>query len=110
MAYREGELWVAVCLDLCLGAQDTTPHGAQKKLAAQIRDYVSDAINDEAYGNQLLARKAPVSLWVRYYYYKLRLWLKNKGGFKPARKVGKIGHGKHSSIVFEQDPLDCCPA
>lgn len=110
MAYQEGGLWVAVCLDLCLGAQDSSLHNAKAKLAAQIREYIIDAVQDERYGHQLLKRKAPVSLWIRYYICSFLLKLKGSHALKSKQKVGRVGHGRHGSVVFEQDTRDCCPA
>lgn len=68
-AVREGGVWSAMCIDLCLAAQADTYEEARRKLHAQIGEYVYDALcgDDRAYADQLLTRKSPLS--VRLYYY-----------------------------------------
>lgn len=62
--------WTLVCVDLCLSAQASTVEKAKKKLEAQIKDYLFDALvgEDKQYANQLLNRKAPISLRAKYHY------------------------------------------
>lgn len=59
---------VAVCLDFNLAAQGENQRDAREKLEAMIHSYVDEAMTtDREYAEQLLARKAPLSLWLRYY-------------------------------------------
>lgn len=63
--------WQVFCLDLDLAAQGDTLDEAKQKLESQISEYVFDALagEDQAYSDQLLSRRAPLRLWVRYYWY-----------------------------------------
>lgn len=72
-AKKEDDQWSAVCLDLCLAAQADSFEDARKKLEAHIIEYVHDALagEDHEYADQLLNRKAPLSQWLEYYWYKL---------------------------------------
>jgi hypothetical protein len=73
-AEKENELWIAVCIDFCLATQGDSFHDAKNKLEHQITDYVHDALigDDSEFGAQLLARKAPLHFWLRYYWLKLK--------------------------------------
>ena len=64
---KEGNLWVAVCIDFCLATQGESPEEAKQKLEEQIVFYVEEALEDKVYGNQLLNRKAPLSNFLVYY-------------------------------------------
>ncbi|WP_282296217.1 hypothetical protein [Stenotrophomonas sp. PS02289] len=74
-AERDGQLWVAYCLDLSLAAQGDTLEEVKGKLDEQIREYVSDALvgPDRAHAPYLLSRSAPASLWLHYLWVKLRI-------------------------------------
>jgi len=72
MVYKEGGLWVAVCLDLCLAAQDYSSDAAVNKLNAQINDYVSDGGINHNHECDVKTRRTPFTLWVRYAYIKLQ--------------------------------------
>jgi hypothetical protein len=74
MAYMEDGLYVAVCIDLSLAAQANTLDGAQKKLELQIKDYIQEACEDAAYTEQLLSRKAPFSLILKYHLLSLEIF------------------------------------
>lgn len=68
------DLWVAVCIDLCLAAQGETCQEARSRLDAQIDTYVEDAFTvDRAYFHQLIPRKAPLRQRVKYYLIHLHL-------------------------------------
>lgn len=71
---RNGQ-WQVFCLDLDLAAQGETLDEAKGKLESQINEYVFDALagEDQAYADQLLSRRAPLGLWVRYYWYGILL-------------------------------------
>ena len=79
--------WSDVCLDLCLAAQGDSFEEARKKLEEQIAEYVYDAVagEDREYAADLLSRKAPLSQWLEYYWYKLinRLTHRKDGPHKP---------------------------
>lgn len=65
----EGQ-WVAVCLDFCLAAQADTFEEARALLDAQINSYLRDALEgvDREHADYLLSRRAPTSMWIKYYY------------------------------------------
>lgn len=67
---EEGE-WVAVCLDFCLATQGSSLDEVKHKLEEQIAFYVDEALQDQEYGNQLLARRAPITQWLEYYFIRL---------------------------------------
>lgn len=67
-AKREGDQWVAVCLDLCLAAQHDTLEGVKERLEEQIIDYVEEAMTvDHASAGMLLSRKAPLLQRIEYH-------------------------------------------
>jgi len=68
-AQLEGDQWVAVCIDFNLAAQANSFEEARKKLHHQVLWYVYDAVagDDQAHGVDLLQRKAPVALVLRYH-------------------------------------------
>lgn len=73
MARREGDVFVAVCLDLTLAAQGATLHEARSRLHAQIADYVKEAFTiDREHTVELLTRKAPLLHRFHYHLCKLR--------------------------------------
>lgn len=82
-AERQGEQWVALCLDLTLAAQAETFDDARAKLEAMIVEYVYDAVagEDKAHAAELLSRKAPLPYWLKYWYYRAR------------ERVGAARHG-----------------
>lgn len=64
IARRDGDVYVALCLDFTLAAQGSTLEEARDKLHAQIASYVRDAFGvDRQHAAELLTRKAP--LWHR---------------------------------------------
>lgn len=67
MAKREGNVWVAFCLDFSLAAQGDSLLEAKQKLAEQIVYYVDEALEDKEFGSQLLRRRAPFTQWIEYY-------------------------------------------
>lgn len=69
MAYKQDGVFVAICLDLSLAAQADTLHEAKDKLEEQIHSFVEEAIAEPQYAKALLLeRKAPLSLWLKYWY------------------------------------------
>ncbi len=67
-AKQQEGIWVAVCLDFCLATQGDSFNEAKRKLEEQISFYVSEALQDQEYGIQLLNRRAPISSWLEYYF------------------------------------------
>jgi hypothetical protein len=74
-AEQESGCWVAVCLDFNLASQGDSFEEVKSKLEAQIFDYVHDALvgEDKHDTTQLLSRRAPFSLWLKYYFIKLKI-------------------------------------
>ncbi len=68
-AKRDGNLWVAFCLDFSLGTQADTLDEAKRKLDEQIREYVHDALagEDREHAEYMLNRRAPLSYWLQYW-------------------------------------------
>lgn len=64
---REGALWVAACIDLCLAAQGDTRQQAMLALREQIALYMREAVStDSEHAGALLSRKAPLRDQLRY--------------------------------------------
>lgn len=67
-AKRDGDQWVAVCIDLCLAAQSDSFEAARRALDQQIISYVDEALTvDRASAFELLNRKAPLSQRAEYW-------------------------------------------
>ncbi|OOS01247.1 hypothetical protein B0186_03990 [Canicola haemoglobinophilus] len=79
MAYKKGNLYIAICLDLSLAAQGDTMDEAIEKLDGQIKDFIAEVNAEPQHASQLLNRPAPLSLWVKYYWFK---FLSAKNGNK----------------------------
>lgn len=90
-AEKQDGLWVAVCIDLCLGAQDRDPRIAMQKLHEQIADHLDDAFSSPEYRSQMLSRKAPLSLVLKYHFIRLRCtlnrFLDSNGSAQGSEKV-----------------------
>lgn len=77
-AKKDGDVFVAVCIDLCLAAQGETIQEAVQKLDSQIEFYVTDVMeNEKEYAEQLLSRKAP--LMQRLTYHMIKVWVEVLG-------------------------------
>jgi hypothetical protein len=80
MAKREGELFVAVCLDFSLAAQGYSLDEAREKLHAQIADYVIQACTvDRQHAGELLTRRAPLRDRLLFSWARLRARLVAEG-------------------------------
>jgi hypothetical protein len=66
-AKKDGDMWVAVCIDLCLAAQDRSLEVVKDKLEAQIADYIKEAFSEREYTSALIQRKAPLAQQATYY-------------------------------------------
>lgn len=69
---RDGDLWLAYCIDLCLAVQADSSEEARSKLNDMIADYVLDATQalmqgDEAEYRAMMSRKSPLSFRIRYH-------------------------------------------
>lgn len=67
---QQGDLFVAVCIDLSLAAQADSMDQARQKLEAQVVDYLNDVLNgpERAHIQDLLPRKSPFRQRLRYQY------------------------------------------
>ena len=63
------EVWVAVCIDLCLAAQgETFLWRGARQTQCQMDQYVEEAFTvDREYFDQLIPRKAPLRQRIKYY-------------------------------------------
>jgi hypothetical protein len=66
---REGDQWLGFCLDFTLVTQAATLEEAKRKLAAQIYEYVYDAVagDDREHASALLKRRAPFRYRVKFH-------------------------------------------
>lgn len=78
MVYREGDLFVAACIDLTLASQANSPDEAVRKLECQISNYIKEAVSESKYAMNLINRKAPSSWFLKYYYIKVRSFFNSK--------------------------------
>jgi hypothetical protein len=77
---KEGDQWVAVCIDLSLAAQADSKMCAKEKLESMIFTYMQDALGrHKKYAHQLLYRKAPFSQQILYYALKFCAFRKQAG-------------------------------
>ena len=77
LARRDGDVFVAVCVDLTLAAQGSTLHEAREKLHAQIASYIGEALTvDRKFAPALLARKGPLKDRLLYRFCQLRAMLR----------------------------------
>jgi len=67
--------WQAFCVDLNLAAQADSVAEVKAKLDSMIESYLFDALSgdDQEHAGDLLNRRAPVDIMVRYYWTKLRV-------------------------------------
>ncbi len=81
MAYYQDGVYVAVCLDLSLAAQADSMKEATGKLEQQIDAFIEEARAEPQYANDLLLkRRAPLSLWLKYWFIGLRMLFSKKTG------------------------------
>ncbi|MEQ2018664.1 DUF1902 domain-containing protein [Photorhabdus bodei] len=78
MAYRQDGMYVAACLDFSLAAQGDNIEEAINKLEAQIEDYLEEARAEPQYAKQMLSRKAPLSMWFKYWRIAFRIFMNKK--------------------------------
>ena len=80
MAYQQNGVFVAACLDLSLATQADSMMEAMENLDLQIRDYIQEALSEPEYRDSLLNRKAPLSMWVKYWLIAFRMFFNKKQG------------------------------
>jgi len=70
-AENKDDQWQAFCLDLNLAAQGDSLDEVETKLRNMISEYVFDALvgEDQEHAKYFLNRKAPASLWLKYYFH-----------------------------------------
>ena len=74
-AFKEGEQWIAVCLDLNLASQGDTFLEVRRKLFVVIGSYAHEALTEDYDDAEyLLTRKAPLREWLRYWYFCVMLY------------------------------------
>lgn len=97
LAERDGDVWVASCLDFCLAAQGDTFEEAKVKLEAMIEEYVYDATvgEDKEHGPELLSRRAPFSTIAKFHAYRMLNY------------IGMLKDGMHR-LFNESLPLGPC--
>lgn len=62
---KEGALWIAVCIDLCLAAQAGNKVQSKANLKEQIDDYLMEAYSENTY--TVPNRRAPLGQRATYY-------------------------------------------
>lgn len=66
-AEKKDGLWIAACPQFTLAAQGDSFEEAKGKLEEQIKSYVVEALTvDKEHAAELLSRKAPLSMQIRY--------------------------------------------
>ncbi len=69
---QQGNLYVAVCIDLCLADQDHDPKIAVKRLHAQMVDHIKEAFKETRFTEQLLSRKSPMAYIFKYHWIRIK--------------------------------------
>lgn len=69
LAEQKEHYWQAFCLDLNLAVQGDSFDEVKTKLEHIIKSYVYDALvgEDKEFISQLIPRRAPASIWLKYY-------------------------------------------
>jgi len=81
MAYHQDGVYVAACLDLSLAAQADSMKEAMDKLEQQIDALFDEVKAEPQYAKDLLLnRKAPLSLWAKYWSIGLKMLFSKKSG------------------------------
>lgn len=89
--------FVAVCLDVCLAAQDETLEGAKQKLHDQVLDYMMDAFEEKNFD----MRPAPLEHWVTYY----KLKAQQKAQHHLPKLAARLADAAGSKLFREKLPL-----
>ncbi len=80
---REGDLYLAFCIDLSLAVQGDSAEEVRAKLHDQIHDYLDHIEQVYREGDiegakQLFNRPAPLSIRMRYYWVQAKQWWKQQ--------------------------------
>ena len=80
--------WQAFCLDLNLAAQAESKRDAMEKLRSMVSSYVEDALVgvDREHAEDLIPRRAPAELWVKYWALYARVRLRKFFGKAPKKR------------------------
>ena len=100
MAWRDGELWIAACIDFGLASQAFSYEEARSKLHDQIVSYVREAVTvDAAHADVLLARRAPLLDQVRYQFWN---WVAHRPSLRSAVKkvVARVGIAVRNKFAY----------
>jgi hypothetical protein len=81
MLLKRNDQFMAFCLDLSLAAQAGSEAEARSKLESMIHSYLEDALvgEDREHAADLLSRKSPFWMWVRYYIGSTAQWWRSRG-------------------------------
>ncbi|WP_237584859.1 type II toxin-antitoxin system HicB family antitoxin [Proteus sp. G2660] len=82
MAYRQNGTYIASCLDLSLAARGDTIEEAVNNLDLQVKDFIEELKKEPKYAKQLLSRKAPLSMWFKYWVLAFRILFNKKTSHK----------------------------
>lgn len=89
-AQKKGGLWIAACPQFTLAAQGVDFDEAKGKLEAQIKSYIIEALTvDRAHAAQLLGRRAPLMMRLKY---------------KTLAFVASVRHGRGKKVRFFEEP------
>lgn len=80
MAYKQDDVYVAICIDLNIATQADTIEDAVKALEEQIVAFIDEAFREPQYTHSLLKRKAPFSLVMKYFWIALNITFGKKKG------------------------------
>jgi len=74
-----GGRWFGVCVDLNLAAEADSPEELKKKLNDIILSYLETVIETDDRDSipSLLSRRAPINDWLKYYFIKLLISIRN---------------------------------
>jgi hypothetical protein len=74
---KDGDVWIAVCVDLSLAAQSFSKQRAEKYLTSMIQEFVEDvtAGEDKEFREQLLSRRLPFFQRIEYYFFNTRSFM-----------------------------------
>ena len=106
MAWRDGDLWIASCIDFGLAAQGHSFAEARDRLHGQIVSYVREAVTiDAAHADVLLTRRAPMVEQLRYLFWS---WVAHRPSFRALvkRTIDRVGLAvRNKSAYLEPLPL-----
>lgn len=81
-ARKDGDIWIAVCLDFSLAVQGDSLREVQQKLEQQTYHYLVDALegDDRAHAAYLLRRRAGLGDYLKWYFYRYTQRMDHPGG------------------------------